>query len=146
MPHPSSGARAFRWREAWDTYDGVELSGVKKYELPKPDSLGENERFNNRILHEGSRFWHTDERYLLTVTAVRTKIYRGIVGPDGEEGGDAVFYETDWNPPRSGGMFTEPYHPHRDDEPFTAAVEEFAEMIADGTLVPHRGNGIRAPP
>lgn len=144
--HPRSGASAFGWQDAWDTYDDPEMGGVTKYLLPKPDSFDEGERFRYRLIHEGDRFWNADERYLITVTAVRTKIYRGVVAPRGEEGDDYVFYETDWNPRRQGGMFSKPYHPHRDDEPFCVSAEEFAEMIADETLVPHTGNGITPPP
>lgn len=144
--HPQSGARAFGWKEAWDTYDDPELANVKKYDLPNPDSLGEDERFNYRRLHEGSRFWNAEERYLITVTDVMTKIYRAVVGPQGGEGNDCVFYETDWNPRRPRSMFSEPYHPHRDGEPFSVSVEEFAEMVAGGTLAPHKGNGIDPPP
>jgi hypothetical protein len=147
MPdHPQSGANAYGWTDAWDTYDDPELSDVKKYVLPEPDDLGEDERFNARVLHEGTRFWDTEERYLITVVAVKTKVYRGVVGPKGEEGEDNVFYETDWNPPRPRGAFSEPYHPHRDDEPFCTRATEFAERVATGQLVPHRGNGIRVPP
>lgn len=143
-PTPQSGA--YGWEDAWDTHDSPELSNVKKYRLPKPDLDRESGTFPNRTLHEGDRFWDTEERYMITVTDVRTKIYRGTVGPAGERGNDAVFYESDWHPPRPRGMFTEPYHPHRDGEPFHTDVWEFAKMLADGRLVSHRGNGIAAPP
>lgn len=144
--HPSSGARAYGWEDAWDTYDDPELQGVKKYRLPRPDTLGDTEPFRGRTLTEGDRFWNTEERYMITVTDVMTKIYRGVVGPAGEEGDDCVFYETDWNPPKRPGGFTESYHPHRDDEPFCMRVEKFAELVADGVLVAHTENGITPPP
>lgn len=144
--HPQSGAQAYGWKDAWDTYDTPELGGVQKYVLPEPDDLPDDERFNHRLIHEGDRFWSTEERYLLTITGVRTKIYQGVVGGKGREGDDCVFYETDWSPPKRPGGFTESYHPHRDDEPFCMDVGKFAMRVADGELVPHTGNGITPPP
>jgi|APHM01.1.fsa_nt_gi hypothetical protein len=144
--HPGSAGGAYGWRDAWDTYDDPELGGVKKYELPRPDLLKADERLPYTVLNEGDRFWNADERWMLTVTAVRTKVYQGVVGGQGEEGDDYVFYTTDWEPRRVPSAFSEPHHPHRDDEPFFVSVGGFAELVAEGVFVPHTGNGIDPPP
>lgn len=145
MAHPRSGASAFGWRPAWQHYDDDELHNVEYYDLPT-DEIDDGEYLPNRRLHNGDRFFDTEERYQITIVDVRTKVYRGVVGPQGKEGNDAVFYETDWNPPRSGGMFSKPHHPHRDDEPFVESVDDFVYRLQYDTLIPHRGNGITAPP
>lgn len=133
-----SGADAFGWKSAWDEYDADDgddpaMHGVKYYNLP-------TENHPHRI-YEGDQFWDLDGRHLLEVTSVRTKIYRGVVGGKGEEGNDCVFLEADWTPPRDPHTRHDPL----DDVQFMN-VEDFAEQIDEGALIPHRGNGVRAPP
>lgn len=140
-----SGAAAYRWKSAMETYDDPELHGVEYYPLPDPNTEAGPPSGPQKVI-EGDRYFHTEDRYMIEVVGVRTKIYQGVVAPQGEEGEDYVFYTTDWNPPRSRSMFHEPHHPHRDDEPFSTDVQEFANAIEDGTLIPHRGNGITLPP
>jgi hypothetical protein len=76
------------------------------------------------------------------VEIVQTKVYRGVVGPKGEEGGDSVFFTPDWTPPR------DPHTPqHYTDDIHFMSVEEAATNIDEGDLVAHRSNGPpRRPP
>lgn len=125
-------AAAFNWTPAWDEYDDDSpWPGLKFYDLP-----------NNLPLYEGDRFFDTEERYIVEVTAVKTKVYKGVVGHVGQEGDDNVFFDTDWSPPRDPTT----RHHYTDDINFVS-VDEFADRIDDGRLVPHRGNGApRLPP
>lgn len=142
MQHPHTGSQAYNWTDAWESFDDPEISNIDKYRLPEPGSLDDGERLPATRLIKGDRFWDTEGRYQITVTDVRTKIHQGVVAPKGEKGVDSVFYTTDWDPPKQPGGFTKDYHPHRDDEPFSMRVEEFAERLAKGELVPHTGNGL----
>ena len=127
---------AFNWRSAWDEIadDDPHFAGREFYELPV-------EHPPHRI-YEGDRFWQPDERIIIEVDDVKTKVYRGVVGPKGEEGNDCVFYTPDWEPPEN------PHRPnHYTDDIHFMPVEDFAERIDEGDLVPHRGNGLpRRPP
>lgn len=131
-------AAAFGWKDAWDEYDEhdpSEMYGVEHYSLPAVEDGFQ------RTIYPGDRFWDTSERYVIEVTSVRTKVYRGVVGPKGEEGNDAVFYDPDWRPP------TVPSDPEPNyEEVHFDSVECFATRIHEGDLVAHRGNGVRLPP
>ena len=130
---------AFGWKPAWDTIgdDDPHFAGLEFYELPMPETYPTSAR-----IYEGDRFWMPDERHLIEVTDVKTKIYRGVVGPQGEEGNDAVFYDPDWEPPRDPHV-----QQHYTDDIRFLSVEDFATRIDEGDLVPHRGNGLpRRPP
>lgn len=129
-------ATAFNWRDAWDEVDaeGEPFDGLDCYDLPTDNG-------RTRI-YEGDRFWDAEEHHILTVTDVMTKIYRGVVGPKGEEGNDNVFFERDWTPHRPPHQRSHP----SDDGPFFMSVESFAERLDEGSLVAHRGNGIRPIP
>jgi len=130
-------ASAFGWTSAWETYDDPEMSDVNYYDLPFGD---------HRRLHEGDQFWDTDERFLIEVDSVMTKVYRGVVGPQGEIADDNVFFNSDWSRPVSRT------NPHRREviqeqkKPDFISVDEFAERIENGRYVPHRGNGPPRPP
>lgn len=128
--HRVSGSRAYRWSSAWDVHEDHPLEGEEFYELP-----------DGSLLYPGDCFWNTEEHYVVTVKAVKTKFYRGIVGQKGDRAGDYVFFERDWSPP------PDPHTRRRKrDETFFIRVEEFAARIHDGRLEPHRGNGRRLPP
>jgi len=119
-------AHSFNWKDAWQTQDREEYGDIEFYELP-----------NGQRIYPGDTFWDTDENYLIEVADVRTKVYKGVVGFQGEEGNDNVFFDADWEPYRAPH---EPTH-YTDDWPDWVSVEEFAERLEDGYYVPHRGNG-----
>lgn len=140
---PQDGASAFGWRSAWtEIEEPVEIAGAKRYELPTERGLFGGQA---RHIHPGDRFWNDEERYMIEVSAVKTKIYRGVVGGHGKEGGDSVFYTTDHNPQRR-RMHGNTHNPYLDAEPFCLPVETFAEMLETNVLIPHRGNGLPTPP
>jgi len=121
---------AFGWKPAWDSIedDDPHFAGKNVYQLPTQYEMQ---------IYEGDRFWVTDEHFLIEIEEVKTKIYRGVVGPTGEEGNDAVFFTPDWKPPRdphTDSHYTDDIH-HMD-------VEKFATRIDESDLSPHRGNGL----
>jgi hypothetical protein len=126
--HHVSGANAYDWREAW-TEEEWDVTDVRFYDL--------NDDYR---IFPGDRFWNTDERYVIEVLSVQTKFYTGTVGPRGKEAGDCVHFERDWHPP------VHPEDPPRvrtgkSETDFFTRVEEFADALEEGTLVPHRSNG-----
>lgn len=144
--NPRSAAAAYQWKSAMENGDVPELSNVEMYRLPEPESDSEDGDVRRRTIYKGDRFWDTNNRYLITVETVKTKIYQGIVAGQGKEGGDSVFFSTDHNPPDFSGGFTKSRNPHTADEPFFMRAEEFAKLVAEGDLVPHNGNGVVVPP
>lgn len=120
---------AFNWTNAWETIDEDDeyYGGAKCYTLP-----------NGTTIYPGDRFWRTDDRLIIEVQRVMTKHYRGVVAPKGEEGGDAVFYEPDWEPEPHPAR---PAHQQVDNIDFIT-VDSLAEKLDDGDIVPHRGNGL----
>lgn len=122
---------AFGWTSAWDTIeDDPHFEGEKVYRLEDAEHLP-------RRIHPEDTFWDANERHLWEVVAVRTKIYRGVVGPHGEEGLDHVFLEPDWTPPNGSSR-----PGHYIDGAWFPSVEKFTDAIDDGDLIPHRGNGL----
>lgn len=123
---------AFGWKDAWDTIDDSDphFGGSKVYELSQTES-------HLQRIHPGDTFWDSEENHLWEVTGVRTKVYRGVVGPKGEEGGDCVFLEPDWTPQHSS-----PNPGRYIDDTWVAPVDVFIERLEDSSLVPHRGNGL----
>lgn len=127
-----SGAAAFGWEPAWkELPDDHPCAGTDYYPIPREDG-------GSHRICPGDRFWHSDERCIHTVEAVKRKIYRGVVGPAGDRGGVSVFFTHD-TPNKD--------HMNRptDNRGFIS-VERFGEQLYDGTLVPHAANGIRLPP
>lgn len=121
---------AFGWRSAWEEIeDDIDFTGVNYYTLPNGDRI-----------YKGDKFWATDSRFMIEITSVMTKIYKGVVGPKGEEGNVCIFYQTDYSEPSLPG------HPNYADQPKYKSEDAFAEQIEDGTLVPHKGNGLKRPP
>lgn len=117
---------AFDWTPAWDQHgEATPFPGLAYYELP-----------DGTTLHEGDSFWDTEQRHLVTVSDVKTKVYTGTVGFDGEEGTDHVFYDTDWSEPKPPNQPT-----HWTDDIQYVTTKTFAARIGDGRYVPHRGNG-----
>lgn len=128
---------AFGWRSAWDEYpeDEEYRGGMKYYDIP-------SEKHSSTRIYVGDQFWMPDERYLITVDKVMTQIYRGVVGHEGDEGNDCVFYTPDWQPPRH------PHSPkHYEDDIYWMSVDEFAKKLDSDELIAHKNNGPpRLPP
>lgn len=136
---------AFGWKSAWVTNDPHEGDVLDErgefdyYDLPSED--GKYSTRPHRI-YPGDRFWHADERVMVEIDDVKTKIYRGVVGPRGEEGDDSIFYTPDWTKPDLPPQTREAARggDWRSEIQFWS-VEDFVEMLEDETLVPHKSNG-----
>lgn len=139
---------AFGWKSAWQTNDPMEGDVLDErgefdyYDLP------ENEARIWTIYPE-DRFWHDEKRVMVEISAVKTKIYQGVVGRDGKKGNDAIFYDPDWTEPELPPQTREAANAAsnwRDEIQFWS-VEDFVELLEDGTLRPHKSNGPpRLPP
>ncbi len=131
-------AHAYNWRSAWEQVpdDDPHFAGRERYPLYT--------EWSPSYLYEGDRFWDTRERYIIEVNSVQTLIYQGVVGYQGEEGYDAIFYDRDWSEPEDPYRRTET---HWTDDVYFYRVSKFTDLLEDDTLVPHRGNGLpRRPP
>lgn len=121
----------FRWEPAWEEIDDDDphFAGMEYYPL--------EDEYGTIRLYEGDRFWQTDQRYTIEVTNVKRKIYRGVVGQQGERGNVCVFYETDYDEP------TDPHRRiHYTDDLKYMNVYVFVDMLDADELVPHKGNGL----
>lgn len=119
-------SHAFAWKSAWEEIeDDPHFSGIKKY----------NHEGHN--WYPGDQFWHTEDHYMIEIDAVKTKVYRGVVAPEGDEGNDCVFYSKDWSPPKNSRR-----DHHWSEDVHFMSVEQFAENIKDSLFVPHRSNGL----
>jgi hypothetical protein len=127
---------AYGWEQAWEEIDDDDphFAGMEYYPI--------EDEYGTIRLFEGDQFWNTDQRYIIEITNVKQKIYRGVVGRHGERGGVYIFYETDYEEP------TDPNHPtHYTDDIKYMNVDDFVDMLDAGELVPHKGNGLpRRPP
>lgn len=105
----------------------LDLAGQEYYDLPTGPTI-----------YPGDRFWHTEERYGIEIETVKTKVLTGPRGTplSGANGTDHVFYEPDWEPPHDPRT-----PPHWTDNIHHLPAPEFAEAVAAGVLVAHRGNG-----
>jgi len=121
---------AFRWKRAWEEYgeEHPDLRGQEHYRLP-----------HHGTIIPGDKFWSTEDHVLYTVTSVQTKVYQGVVAPQGEEGDDHVFLEPDWTEPD--------FYGHKEDveEFIFPSVDEFVQELDDGRFDKHAGNGIWLP-
>lgn len=117
-----------RWEPAMDVIkEDIDHSGLEYYDLP-----------TGMTIYQGDRFWHTEERYVFEIETVKTKVLTGPRGTplSGANGTDHVFFERDWQPP------PDPRTPtHWTDTIHHLPAAEFAELVATGVLVAHRGNG-----
>jgi hypothetical protein len=109
----------------------MEYKGIEVYELP-----------DGPILVEGDKFWDSEERCIIEITDIKTKVYRGIVGPKGEKGDDHIFYSTDRaDMMMEGGRMLDP----DEHNPTFISVDEFSEKLGYGTdsrYTPHSNNGL----
>ncbi|QSG06359.1 hypothetical protein [Halapricum desulfuricans] len=124
-------AHAFNWKSAWDQIsdDDPHYGGVNVYRYEKNGM--------RYTWYPKDRFFDTEQRYIIEIDEIRTKIYKGVVGFEGQEGDDNVFFEPDWKPPKA------PHEPHHwSEDVFFVSVDEFAQRIEKGQYIPHRGNGL----
>jgi len=135
---------AFAWEDAWEQDDCPEYH-PKYYRLPEGDDYPYGP-YNIRRIFPGDKFWRVDERDLIEIERVSTKVYTGIVGPQGEKGDDHIFYEKDWKE-NLDRMNRDAMHQgqvvkrrHIKDTQFMP-VEKFCELLAEEKLLPHTDNG-----
>jgi len=140
---------AFGWKSAWETNDPHagdvldERGEFDYYDLPEQDYSDESKRYRPNRIYPGDRFWFTDDRVMVEIDDVKTKIYQGVVGYQGEEGNDCVFYTPDWTEPQGIPQTREAARAGdwRSEIQFWS-VDDFVEMLDEGTLVAHAGNGL----
>lgn len=133
---------AFGWKYAWQSNDPMEGGVLDErgdfdyYDLPDNDSM-------IRTIFPDDRFWHDDDRVMVEISAVKTKLYQGVVGREGDEGGDYIFYDPDWTKPELPAQTRAAANAPSNwrDEIQYWSVEDFVELLEDGTLRPHKSNG-----